>query len=509
MFAQVNTFLLAGVEAQPIKVEVDIQAGLPYFEIVGLASTAIKEARERVRAAIKNSGFEFPNRKIIVNLAPADQRKEGSHFDLAIAWGILVASEQVAPARAASFFLTGELSLNGETRPVPGVLPMLIKLVAEFPSADFVVPQANLREARLIIEVNTVGVADLQELADFMQGGQRSAQEPKMSNFAPVIEEIPDFSEVRGQETAKRALEIAAAGRHNILMIGAPGGGKTMLARRLPGIMPTMTRAEILSATQIYSVANLLLPEQPLIQERPFRAPHKNASAASIIGGGRVPLPGEISLAQHGVLFLDEMPEFSRDVLEALRQPLEDKQVTIARTTATLTYPADFLLVGAMNPCPCGNFGSDKECRCTPWQIQRYLQRLSGPLLDRIDLQVEVPRVSYDKLSQTDVPETSARIRSRVEAAWQIQQIRFADSSTKVNAQIKPRELNRFCHLHAGARQLLKNAFERLGMSARAYSRVLKISRTVADLAGSENIEEIHVAEALQYRSLDKKYWCI
>jgi magnesium chelatase family protein len=371
MLAAVNTMALTGIEAKAVKVEVDIQNGLPAFEIVGLASVAIKEARERVRSAIKNSGFEFPNRKIIVNLAPADFKKEGSHFDLAIAVGILLATGQLANELPEGFFLAGELSLDGTVRAVPGILPMALELEAQSQELSFIVPADNSAEAALVREVTSYQVSHLCDICSFITGEKTL----KLVEYSAELDRnlditnMPDFADVKGQDNAKRALQIAAAGLHNVLLIGPPGGGKTMLARRMPGILPEMTRQEVLETTRIYSVANLLSSSNPLITQRPFRTPHKNASTSSIIGGGRIPRPGEISLAQNGVLFLDELPEFNRDLLEALRQPLEDKLVTIARAHSTYTYPADFALIASMNPCLCGNFGSDIECRCTPMQI--------------------------------------------------------------------------------------------------------------------------------------------
>lgn len=507
MLAKLNSMVLSGIEAVPVIVEIDVQGGLPGVEIVGLASTSVKEARERVRSAIKNSGFEFPNRRIVINLSPADMKKEGTHFDLPIALGILLASGQIEAEVSNSYYFAGELSLYGRVQKIAGILSMALELANKTEKVDFVVPAENAREASLVKEIRAFAVSNLNEAIALLTTTSGIAPVEGTEITLSFEEEILDFADIKGQDTAKRALQVAAAGHHNILLIGPPGSGKTMLAQRMPGILPEMTRSEVLETTRIYSVANMLNSEMPMISKRPFRSPHKNASAVSIIGGGRDPRPGEISLAQNGVLFMDELPEFNRDVLEALRQPLEDKVVTIARAQATYTYPCNFSLIGAMNPCPCGRFGSEGECLCTPAQIQKYLNRISGPLLDRMDMHIEVPRVRFDELQELKNSESSNEMREKVNRAWEIQIKRFRDSRINFNAEMGASDIRRYCKLDDNSQQLFKKAFNKLNMSARGHDRVLKVARSIADLENSDNIKINHLSEALRYRSLDRKYW--
>ncbi len=509
MLAIVKSCAVFGMDSYEVRVEVDVSAGLPAFDIVGLPDASVRESKERVRTAIRNAGLEFPGKRITINLAPADRRKEGAIFDLPIAVGILAATNQiVAEEKLAESCFVGELSLEGMVRPVSGGLVMAAGLSDDI--AALFVPMENRREAAIgSMKAKVYGVDSLSEIVAVLNG--EKTMESVTVNIEEILTEaaekgLPDMADVKGQAGAKRAMEIAAAGGHNLLFIGSPGSGKTMLARRMPSILPPFTQAESLHVTKIYSVAGLLPPEQGLLTQRPFRSPHHSASGASVIGGGRIPSPGEVSLATGGVLFLDEMPEFKREVLEALRQPLEDRIVTVSRVSGRADFPAGFQLIGAMNPCPCGHFGDPvKECSCTPYQIQKYFNRISGPLLDRIDLHVDVPRVQYDEIADQGESESSAEIRQRVVAARNIQLQRFTEDGIACNAEMERKHIVRYCQMTDIAEQILAEAFKVLGLSARGYDRILKVARTIADLDGAEIIDMEHIAEAIQYRRLDRK----
>lgn len=509
MLSKIYSCTLVGVEGYLVDVEVDVSAGLPSFSIVGLPDAAVQEAKERVRSAIRNSGFEFPARRITVNLAPADIKKEGSSFDLPIALGILSATEQLKNESLHTCVFTGELSLDGGLRKVTGALPMALQCKKEA-KLSFFVPETNGKEAALVHELKVYGLKKLSEVAEFLNGNLTLAPLEKTSSDLLLCDDghKEDFLDVKGQEHAKRALEIAAAGAHNVLMVGPPGSGKTMLAGRMPGILPPLVWDEAIDITKLFSCANLLKENMFLVSARPFRSPHHSISHAGLVGGGTYPRPGEISLSHFGVLFLDEFAEFHRDVLEVLRQPLEDGCVTISRASATITYPANFMLIAAMNPCPCGFFSDPvKTCTCTPLQIQRYLKRISGPLLDRIDIHIEVPRLEIEKLDAREAGESSNSIRERVVKARDIQFRRFKSEGFYANARMQTRHVKKFCALSDDSRTLLKNCIENLGLSARAYDKILKVSRTIADLEGLDDIQIHHVAEAAQYRTLDRKLW--
>jgi magnesium chelatase family protein len=479
------------------------------MDIVGLPDNAVKESKERVRSAIKNSGFAFPIKRITVNLAPADIRKEGPYFDLPIAVGILTCSKVIDQNSVAGVFLTGELSLDGGLRPVNGILPMIY---GAFKAGVRVcaVPSDNADEAALVNGMKVIPIDSLQDLAAYLKNPSAfPAYEPKTKQLLSAESDFRlDFSEVKGQESVKRGLEISAAGRHNVLVIGPPGSGKTMMAKRMPGILPDLTFEESLDVTKVYSVAGLVQNKDSLVLKRPFRAPHHTISYSALVGGGRIPVPGEISLAHNGVLFLDELPEFHKNVLEVLRQPMEDGEVTISRVNGTITYPSNFMLFCAMNPCPCGHYPNRNKCSCTQADIGRYLGKVSGPLIDRIDIQLEAPKIDYSDIGRTRAAETTAVIKARVLAARGIQQQRYKDEPFSFNADLPPASIDKYCVLDAEGAAMLKSAFDSMGLSMRAYHKILKTARTVMDLAGGGDvISPMCLAEAIQYRSLDRKYW--